>query len=54
MFVQALEELVYFICSPTPSPRLWDINRGKTAVFDSAFVDLVPVATDKVRRSVGL
>ena len=30
MFVWAHEELVYFICSPTQSPGLWDVNCGNS------------------------
>ena len=29
-FVRAHEELVYFICSRTRSPRLWDVNCGNS------------------------
>ena len=49
MFVRAREELVCFICSRTRSPRLWDANRGNSCYYYLiAFVDLVPVATDRV------
>ena len=39
---------VYFICSRTRSPRLWDVNRGNNCICMIAFVNLVPAATEKV------
>ena len=46
-FVRAHEELVYFICSQTRSPRLWDGNCG---ISRNTFVLIVPIATEKVSR----
>ena len=31
-FVQVHEELVYSMCSQTRSPRLWDVNCGKSCI----------------------
>ena len=45
-FVRAQEELVYSICSRTRSPKLWD--EAWKRLYLIAFVDLVPVATEKV------
>ena len=46
-FVRAHEELVYSICSRTRSPiKLWD--EAWKRLYLIAFVDLVPVATEKV------
>ena len=37
-FIRAHEELVYFICSRTRSPRLWDVNGGNSCnTFDVHF-----------------
>ena len=37
-FVRAHEELLYFICSRTRSPRLWDVNCGNNCnTFDVYF-----------------
>ena len=41
-FVRVHEELVYSICSRTRSPRPWK------QLYLIAFIDLIPVATEKV------
>ena len=51
--VRAHDELV-ILCSRTRSPRLWDVIRGNSCIKSPgcihliAFVDLVPIATEKV------
>ena len=45
---------LFILCSRTRSPRLWDVIRGNSCIKSPgcihliAFVDLVPIATEKV------